>query len=213
MTTARDEVLARVRQANRAAGARPTVEVPRGYRRERRLDRGALLDLLTERVADYRATVHRARAGEEGPAVRSALEAALPGGGRLVVPPRLPAEWVSGWPDEVVRDDGSAAPHDLDRFAGVVTAAAAACAETGTVVLDGSPDQGRRAITLVPDVFVCVVAADRVVATVPELVARLDPTRPLTFVSGPSATSDIELDRVEGVHGPRTLAVVVVEGP
>jgi L-lactate dehydrogenase complex protein LldG len=125
---------------------------------------------------------------------------------RVLVPPGLPA----GWCPDGVPDEPGFTPHDLDGFAAVVTAAAAACAQTGTIALDGSPDQGRRAITLVPDVHVCVVAAEQVVETVPELVARLDPTRPTTFISGPSATSDIELERVEGVHGPRTLIVVLV---
>jgi L-lactate dehydrogenase complex protein LldG len=125
---------------------------------------------------------------------------------RVLVPPGLPAGW---YPDGVPDQQGFTA-NDLDGFGAVVTASATTCAVTGTIALDGSPDQGRRAITLVPDVHVCVVRADQVVETVPELLARLDPTRPTTFVSGPSATSDIELERVEGVHGPRTLIVVLV---
>ena len=125
--------------------------------------------------------------------------------GRVLVPPGLP----EGWCPDGVADEPGFTPLDLDGFAAVVTASAASCAQTGTIALDGSPDQGRRAITLVPDVHVCVVRADQVVETVPELIARLEPTRPTTFISGPSATSDIELERVEGVHGPRTLIVVL----
>ena len=126
--------------------------------------------------------------------------------GPVLLPPGLPAEWA---PDGTV-DDVALTATDLDGFAAVVTACRVACAETGTIVLDGAPDQGRRAITLVPDVHVCVVRAEQVVQTVPEMIARLDPVRPTTFISGPSATSDIELNRVEGVHGPRTLHVVLV---
>ncbi|MDI5940850.1 LUD domain-containing protein, partial [Micromonospora sp. DH15] len=133
------------------------------------------------------------------------------GGRRVVVPPGLPPHWL---PPGVtaVTDDGL----DAARIAaadGVVTAAAVAVAETGTIVLDGGPDQGRRVVTLLPDVHVCVLRADQVVATVPDALARLDPRRPLTWISGPSATSDIELDRVEGVHGPRHLHVVLTGGP
>jgi L-lactate dehydrogenase complex protein LldG len=168
-----------------------------------------LLDLLEDRLLDYHAAVHRTSEAEIAAAVAVALAAATPGGGRVVVPPGLPDEWL-GAVDDVVRDDGLLSAAELDDMAAVVTASTATCAETGTIVLDGSGDQGRRAITLVPDVHVCVVRADQVVETVPELLARLDPARALTLISGPSATSDIELNRVEGVHGPRHLHVVLV---
>ena len=131
---------------------------------------------------------------------------------RYVVPPGLPAEWIPTVGPEAVTDEGAMTPADLDEMDAVVTAATVACAVTGTIVLDGSPDQGRRAITLVPDLYVCVVRHDQVVHSVPEMLTRVEPTRPLTLVSGPSATSDIELERVEGVHGPRTLHVVLVSG-
>nr|BFE78314.1 hypothetical protein GCM10020093_009150 [Planobispora longispora] len=125
----------------------------------------------------------------------------------VVVPPGLPPAWL---PDglDVLRDEGLGADR-LSAVDGVVTAAAVAVAETGTIVLDGSADQGRRVITLLPDLHICVIRPEQVVATVPEALARLTPGRPLTWISGPSATSDIELDRVEGVHGPRNLHVVI----
>jgi L-lactate dehydrogenase complex protein LldG len=128
------------------------------------------------------------------------------------VPPGLPDGWCPGGVPDPGNTDatGGFSPAELDGFAAVVTGCAAACAVTGTIALDGAPDQGRRALTLVPDVHVCVVRADQVVQTVPELIGALTPDRPLTFISGPSATSDIELERVEGVHGPRTLIVVLV---
>ncbi|MCX6463423.1 MAG: LUD domain-containing protein [Pseudonocardiales bacterium] len=202
--SARDVVLGRVRAANAAAGTPAPPEVPRGYRRTGTRPPGhpELLELLRDRLVDYRATVLDAAPD----AVPEAIETALEGRAPVLVPPGLPAGWVPGG---VVDDRFS--PAALDGFAAVVTGCAAACAATGTIALDGSPDQGRRAITLVPDVHVCVVRADQVVETVPELLARLDPVRPTTFVSGPSATSDIELQRVEGVHGPRTLLVVLVQ--
>jgi L-lactate dehydrogenase complex protein LldG len=127
------------------------------------------------------------------------------------VPPGVPAEWLPEGVD-VIKDDGL----DADTLAavdGVVTGAAVAVAETGTIVLDASPDQGRRIITLLPDLHICVVRPAQVVASVPEAVARLDPRRPLTWISGPSATSDIELNRVEGVHGPRNLHVILLAAP
>jgi L-lactate dehydrogenase complex protein LldG len=200
MTAAREEVLARIR---RALADRPApVEVPRAYRHAGDLPRTDLLDLLVDRLVDYKAAVRRCTGPELVDTLADALTAR--GAGRVVVPPGLRWELPGA-----VADDGLSAA-DLDRLDGVVTACAVAVAETGTIVLDASPDQGRRAITLVPDYHLCVVRAEQVVQTVPEAVARLDPSRPLTWISGPSATSDIELHRVEGVHGPRTLEVVLV---
>jgi L-lactate dehydrogenase complex protein LldG len=203
--TARDDVLGRIRAAR--ADAR-LVEPARDYRQAGEAEPGsaALLDLLEDRLVDYRASVRRTTPKGLRKAVADALAAAGVQAGRVLLPPDLPTTWAP----QGRADDGSLSAYDLDGFAAVVTACRVACAETGTIVLDGEADQGRRAITLVPDVHVCVVRADQVVQTVPEMLARLDATRPTTFVSGPSATSDIELDRVEGVHGPRTLSVVLV---
>ena len=205
--SAREDVLTRIREANAAAGSPSPVTVPRGYHRSGTLAAGSaeLMDLLVDRLVDYKATVLRAAADEVPDAIARGLSDAGVRG-RVLVPPGLP----DGWCPEGVADEPGFTPYDLDGFAAVVTASAAACAQTGTIALDGSPDQGRRAITLVPDVHVCVVRADQVVETVPELVGRLEGTRPTTFISGPSATSDIELERVEGVHGPRNLIVVLV---
>ena len=203
--SARDDVLARIRSAN-LSGRATVTEVPRDYAVAGDLGPGSAgaLDLLEDRLVDYKATVTRTDPEDIGTAVRDALA----GAGRVVVPPGLDPGWVTT--AEAVTDDGTLSAPDLDRLDGVVTAAAVACAVTGTIVLDGSPDQGRRAISLVPDLHVCVVRSGQVVHTVPEMLARIEPTRPLTFISGPSATSDIELERVEGVHGPRTLHVVLV---
>lgn len=216
--TARDDILARIRTANAAArstatrsppgspsAGSPRVAVPRGYRVVGGHRPGApeLLALIRDRLVDY-----RARVIETAPdAVPAAISAALAGlDGPFLVPPGLPEDWCPGG----TADRGFTADQ-LEGFAAVVTACALACAQTGTIALDGSPDQGRRAITLVPDAHVLVVRAEQVVHTVPEFLAGLAPTRPLTLISGPSATSDIELERVEGVHGPRRLAVVLVE--
>lgn len=210
--SAREDILAHIRHANAAAGSPAPAEPPRGYRAKGAHDPGVpeLLDLLRDRLLDYRATVVDAQDDGTSDGIPAAIGRALDGAlhgidGPVLVPRGLPA----GWCPDGVPDDGQT-PVELDGFAAVVTACVAACAETGTIVLDAGPDQGRRAITLVPDVHVCVVRAHQVVQTVPELLARLDPTRPTTFISGPSATSDIELERVEGVHGPRTLVVVLV---
>jgi L-lactate dehydrogenase complex protein LldG len=199
--TARDAILAAVRGAT--AGAAPPDALERTYRREGDRSPSDRIDLLSERLVDYRANVRRARAVD----VRAAVAELAPG--RIGVPRGLPAEWR---PSDAVEDHGLT-PHELDALDGVVTGCTVAIAETGTLVLAGGPTEGRRALTLVPDLHVCVVRAEQVVETVPEAFAALAglATRPLTFVSGPSATSDIELKRVEGVHGPRRLVVVLVE--
>jgi hypothetical protein len=191
---ARDEILRRVRSA--LDGVSPAVAVPPAPRAP---DRGDLVALFEERVADYRAVVTRCAPADLESIVADALGAA-----RAVVPPGLDLD-VPG----ALVDEGLAAA-ELDDLDAVVTRAAVGIAETGTIVLDHGPDQGRRAISLVPDLHVCIVDASQVVADVPDAIALLDPARPLTWISGPSATSDIELDRVEGVHGPRTLHVVLV---
>ncbi len=184
--------------------------VPRDYLREhgeRSVEQ--TVDLLAENLADYRAIVHRCT-DEQLPDVLMRLLAER-GSQTVLVPPELPPHWLKAVDPTRVHDRAESTPHELDQVDSVVTACAVAVAETGTIVLDGSPDQGRRRITLVPDHHICVVRIpDQVVSSVPQALERLDPTRPLTWISGPSATSDIELDRVEGVHGPRTLEVVLV---
>ncbi|MGZ6838684.1 MAG: LutC/YkgG family protein [Blastococcus sp.] len=207
---ARAEVLGRVRAALRDVPANEQpgqVAVERGYRRGSQLPRAQIVDMFAERVADYKARVRRVAADE-----LAAVISETAAGRRLVVPAGLPPDW---WQGLDVRVDGGTAGvltvADLDAAPGVLTGAAIGIAETGTIVLDAGPRCGRRLISLVPDYHLCVVEADQVLGTVPEAIAALTPTAPLTFISGPSATSDIELIRVEGVHGPRTLDVLVVE--
>jgi L-lactate dehydrogenase complex protein LldG len=197
---AKDEILARIRDAlvDRPQPAPP----PRDY--QRTLDPGTdVVELFAERAADYRATIHRTDA-----AGLSAAIAAAAGGRRLAVPAGTPPDWTAGL--ATVADDPPLGTRALDQTEGVLTGAAVAIALTGTVVLDAGPDQGRRALTLLPDLHLCVVRTDQIVGTVAEALARLDPARPLTWISGPSATSDIELNRVEGVHGPRNLHILIV---
>ncbi|MFE9675461.1 lactate utilization protein C [Streptomyces sp. NPDC006259] len=168
------------------------------------------VELLAENLAEYRAIVHRCTAADL-PATVAAVLAAR-GARTVLAPPGLDAGWLAATEAERFPDSATSTPHELDRVDSVITGCAVAVAETGTLVLDGSPDQGRRRVTLVPDHHVCVVRVpDQVVASVPQALERLDPARPLTWISGPSATSDIELDRVEGVHGPRTLEVILVD--
>jgi len=203
--TGRDAVLARIRVALDARPAPPVV--PRAYRRSGELGAAAVLDLFVERVRDYRATVV-VTADPRGAAADALLAA---GAQRVGIAPDLGGALR---PDgfELVEDE-ELAPRELDALDGALTTCAAGGAITGTLALDGGPGQGRRALSLVPDLHVCVIRVEAIVESVPELVAVLEPSaregRPIVLVSGPSATSDIELNRVEGVHGPRQLVVIV----
>ncbi|WP_031088973.1 LutC/YkgG family protein [Streptomyces sp. NRRL WC-3549] len=205
-TTARDTVLGRVRDALALAPA-PAVTVPRAYRTGRTLPDAERLALLTDRLVDYKAQVHPCTRDRTAEVIAEVLRER--GARRVGVPAGLDGRWLGAWDGEVRHDAADIPAPSLGELDGVVTSSAVSCAETGTIFLDGSPDQGRRALSLVPDLHVCVVDLSSVVVGVPEAVARLVPERPTTLISGPSATSDIELERVEGVHGPRTLAVVI----
>jgi len=200
---AKAEMLARIRGALGAGAAVP--DVPRGYRAAGSVSRDGAVERFCERVAEYRATVHRAEPGEVEDVVRAALGAVK----RVAVSPGVADLGLGATVDEPPLSIA-----DLDALDAVVTGSALAIAETGTIVLDGGALSGRRALTLVPDHHVCIVRAQTIVPSVPDAVAALAEAaaegRPITLVSGPSATSDIELDRVEGVHGPRVLDVIVV---
>ncbi|MEI7031816.1 LutC/YkgG family protein [Streptomyces pratensis] len=206
MTSARETVLGRVRDAL-ALAPTPAVAIPRDYRAGRVMPKDERLALFTGRLLDYRAQVHPCASDRTAEVVAGVLRGH--GVRRIGVPAGLDTRWLALYDGEVLHDDFAVPAPRLDALDAVVTASAVGCAETGTIFLDGSPDQGRRALSLVPDLHLCVVDLSTVEAGVPEAVARLTPERPTTLISGPSATSDIELERVEGVHGPRTLAVVI----
>jgi L-lactate dehydrogenase complex protein LldG len=204
----RDEILRRI---GAALADRPDPgPVPRGYRRAGTpTGPGDLVERFAGTVTEYKATVRRVPPAELPAAIAAALHER--GARHLAVPPGLPGGWLAE-AGNGIQAHGDVPPlsvRALDQLDGVVTGCAVAIADTGTIVLDAGPGQGRRALTLLPDYHLCVVAADQIVATVPDALARLDPRRPQTWISGPSATSDIELNRVEGVHGPRTLHVIV----
>ncbi len=210
--SARAAILGRIRDALADHPAPPLVE--RIYRRDAS-DETDVVALFAERAADYRATVEVIDAKDLPAAIAAVLHAH--GARRIAVPADLPQHWLGDAPDAVgpecawLRDDPPLTVSDLDGADGVVTAAALAIALTGTIILDAGAGQGRRVLSLLPDLHVCVVRSDQIVATVPQAIARLDGRRPQTWISGPSATSDIELNRVEGVHGPRTLHIIVVQ--
>jgi L-lactate dehydrogenase complex protein LldG len=208
----REAVLARVRAALGPAAELP--DVPRAYRQAGALGAGGdavTVELFCQRVGDYRATVKRVRDDELSGALTAAC--AQREARRIAVAAGAPPWTVDGV--ELVRDDPPLSPRQLDELDGVLSGCALAIAETGTIVLDGTGASGRRALTLVPDYHLCVVRSEDIVPSVPDGVAALARVaaegRPITFISGPSATVDIELVRVEGVHGPRTLDVFVVD--
>ena len=204
---AREEILRRVREANVAPNDHP---IRRDYAHTVKL--ADPVAMFVERVEDYQATVIRTGPG----GVAAAVAKSLDGARRVVVPAGFNASWVPEGID-VVLDEPVLSSADLNEVEAVLTSAVLGIAVTGTIVLDHTEGQGRRALTLVPDLHVCVLTEDQIVGDVPEAVGRLSPSvdagRPLTWVSGPSATVDIELIRVHGVHGPRTLRVVLVESP
>ena len=213
MSRAREEILARVRLATGEVATCEETDaayaaLPRPYRRAHHDPSAAdVVALFAERAADYRAVVERVPEDELPAAVAAAVDS-LPS---VVVPDGLPGGWLAGLRPDVrlVRDEPPLSAAELDRIAGVVTGCAVAIAETGTIILDHGAGQGRRALTLVPDFHLVVVRAGQVAADIADALARLDPARPHTLVSGPSATSDIELIRVEGVHGPRNLHILI----
>jgi L-lactate dehydrogenase complex protein LldG len=216
MTTAREEILRRVRRATHDVpkDERPEdVPVERSYRKEDDAPRDEIVERFAERVAEYEATVHRVSESDLPREIAEALER------RSIRQLVVPGDLLEGWvPEgvEILRDAARTplSDEELDRSDGVLTGCLLGISQTGTIVLDAGEEQGRRALTLLPDYHLCVVREDQIVGLVPEAFAKLEETvmnegRAITFISGPSATSDIELNRVEGVHGPRTLDVLI----
>lgn len=218
MSSAKDVILSRTRHALRDVprDEKPeNVPIERGYRSKSEASRKEILDQFAEYVAEYEAAVHRVGEEDLPEAIQKALERR--GVEKLVVPSDLPEEWL---PDDVEllkeSPEDQLTNDELDGSDGVLTGCALGIAQTGTVVLDSGAAQGRRALTLVPDYHLCIVKEEQVLGLVPEAIEQLAPAvkdagRAVTFISGPSATSDIELERVEGVHGPRTLEVLIVK--
>lgn len=209
MTTAKEEILNRISAAQKQAGLPDHVDIPREYQKEGTLNEDELREMLVDRLEDYKADVHVT--DESG--LSSTLVGILKerGCSNVVYAPGMDAGLLDGFEGTSTPDDNAKDPRELDAVDAVVTESHVTSAQTGTIVLESNETCGRRALTLVPDRHLCIVRKDQIVYGVPEMVSRMNPERPATWISGPSATSDIELSRVEGVHGPRDLIVVIVK--
>lgn len=206
---AKKEILARIRTAQKSAGLASRVEVPRDYQAQGTLNAEELYEMLVDRLVDYKAAVHHTDA------------TGLPGMLAQVLADKecsdiryaegMDAALFAEVAGSATPDDRNSDPRELDAVDAVVTESHVACAQTGTIVLEAGATNGRRALTLVPDRHVVIVRSENIVYGVPEMISRINPDHPATLISGPSATSDIELDRVEGVHGPRDLIVIIVD--
>jgi L-lactate dehydrogenase complex protein LldG len=216
---AKEEVLRRIRGALRdvpRSEQAEDVSIRREYRTVSEAPHDQIVAQFAERVIEYRATVHHITSSELPAAIDQSCKRRHVR--HLAVPDDVLEEWLPGT-IEILRDARSAplSNDQLDRSDGALTGCALGIAQTGTIILDGGPTQGRRALSLLPDCHLCVVFERQIVGLVPEAIARMGDSvrqagRPITLISGPSATSDIELNRVEGVHGPRTLEVLLVHG-
>lgn len=211
--TARDEMLRRIRRAihDVPATESPVLSIERNYLLESGLTRHEIVEQFVDRLVDYKALVRQVPAAELAAAIADAC--AQRSVRRLVVPADLPDAWLPAG-IEILRDQ-QLSNQVLETSDGVLTGCALGVAQTGTIILDSGAYQGRRTISLLPDYHLCVVRSEQIVGLVPEAIralteAAVSQRRPITFISGPSATSDIELNRVEGVHGPRTLEVIIV---
>lgn len=212
MLSAKEEILGRIRNAQKLSHTPEDVEIPHDYHREGTVTGQELHDLLVERLVDYKADVHETTSADLARTIADVLKDR--GAKNVVYAPGLDADLLAEFTaagGTATPDDVTADPTELDKVDAVVTDSHVSCAETGTIVLESNATNGRRALSLVPDRHVCIVREETVVHRVPEMIARINPERPATMISGPSATSDIELIRVEGVHGPRDLICVVVK--
>jgi L-lactate dehydrogenase complex protein LldG len=207
---AKSLILGRIRDVlgERPGAASEYRQIARGYRRTASLDAAGCTDLFVDRLLHYQVGVFRCEPASVPRTIGEAL--GLRGKSRLIVPAGVPRDWLPAGFDWV--EDAGLTYVDLDRSEGVLTGCTVAVAGTGTIVLRHGPTEGRRAVTLVPDYHLCVVTGDQIVETVPEAIRRVSALAPelVTTISGPSATADIEMTRIRGVHGPRTLDVVVV---